>query len=84
MVHGCPRVIDGIVGVRDVALHLNLHFILCSIEILENVSSVVQPNGVLCLEGRQSVMWQSMNLLGLYRCARDTRTLFSLSKKIWV
>ena len=50
MIHSSPCVVDGVVSVCDVTLHLDLHFILCSIEVLENVCPVVQSNAVLCLE----------------------------------
>ena len=55
MIHSSPCVVDGVVGVCDVALHLDLDFILCSVEVLENVCPVVQPNAVLCLERRPSI-----------------------------
>ena len=55
MIHSSPCVVDGVVGICDVALHLDLDFILCSVEVLENVCPVVQPNAVLCLERRPSI-----------------------------
>ena len=55
MIHSSPCVVDGVVGVCDVALHLDLNFVLCSVKVLENVCPVVQPNAVLCLERQPSI-----------------------------